>query len=120
MLSRFIIATVVLSFFGLTSCDITENSNPVSLTSIAELSSQLTLPDETIYVEGKVIDRVPLLDRGAYELQDASGQVWVVTTNPLPERGQTVTIEAKIQTKSISLHNESSVELYLLQLRQLQ
>lgn len=109
--SPLILVCLLLSVIAGGGC---EQKPQREITPIAGLSS-LEQNKELVYVKGIVRDRAPLLNRSVYELEDTTGKIWVVTTTSPPESGQTVTIEAKIQTQSITLHNQPSEEVYLLQ-----
>lgn len=103
--------SLFLSLLGLVAC-------ASKFTPIAEVKRQQPHQD-TIYVEGIVRDRAPLLKRGAYELQDETGTIWVITKQPLPESGQAMTVQAKIKSKSIVLHKQLSQEVYLQEVQRL-
>lgn len=111
MSSRFLLIGSLVSLLGLVACE-------SKFTPLAEVKRQQSHQDE-IYVEGIVRDRVPLLKRGAYQLQDETGTIWVITQQSLPESGQAVTIQAKIKSKSIVLHKQLSQEVYLQEVQRL-
>ncbi|AFZ44743.1 nucleic acid binding OB-fold tRNA/helicase-type [Halothece sp. PCC 7418] len=97
---------------GLTAC---VEKTPLP-TPIAELDRKM---GTSVYVQGIVRDRAPLLNQTAYQLQDDTGQIWVITTDSAPESGQTVTIQAKIKSTSIVLHQQRAQELYLQEVQTL-
>ena len=74
----------------------------------------------TVYLEGKVGDRAPLLGSGAYQLQDASGQIWIVTSRRLPAVGDSVLIEGQVNYKRIPVGEQDLGELYVIEVQQLQ
>ena len=106
--SHLIVSSFCLIGFGLTGCD-----PLMEVTPIAQLSAQSDRLGQSVLVEGVVRDRAPFLKNAAYQLEDESGEIWVLTNNPLPESGQAVTIEAKIKVKSIVLNNQDYQEVYL-------
>jgi len=121
LFSRFILSGVLLGVLGLTSCQSDQilRKEKETITPIADLN-WVSAEVKSVYVRGNVLNRAPLLDRAAYQLQDETGQVWVITDNSPPESGQTVTIQAKIRTKSIELPQQQvSKEVYLQELKQL-
>lgn len=130
VLSRLILSSLLLSLLGLVSCQETRQLLPRQiLEPVANLGQPQVMPIaelanpvdsvESIYIEGIVRDRAPFIDSGAYQLQDQTGQVWVVTSDPLPQSGQKLTIQAKIKSKSISLHEQLSLEVYLQEVQRL-
>jgi len=121
VLSRLIVSGLLLGFLGLASCQSNPSSEEqlqLTITPIGDLNAQTT-GLASVYVRGTVRDRAPLLNSTAYQIQDNTGQVWVVTNNSPPESGQTLTIQAKIKSKSIVLQQQHSEEVYLQELRQL-
>jgi len=111
VLFRLIFKGLLLTLLGLGGC------HP-KITSIATLDQQKEA-NSLVYVQGTVRDRAPLIKQTAYQLQDQTGKVWVMTTKLPPESGQTITIQAKIKSKSIVLQQQQSQELYLQEVRQL-
>lgn len=109
--SRLILSCLLVSLLALAGC-------PSKVTPIVQLKRQQAGKD-TIYVEGRVRDRAPLLNRAAYQLQDETGNIWVLTHQPLPESGQVLTIQAKIKTKSMVLNKQLSQEVYLQEVQRL-
>ena len=55
---------------------------------------------KTITVKGTVGDTVWLAaaDKGTYQIGDGSGTIWVITTQPPPQKGLTVTTEGTVQS----------------------
>jgi hypothetical protein len=55
---------------------------------------------KTITVKGTVGDTVWLAaaDKGTYQVGDGSGTIWVITTQPPPQKGATVTTEGTVQS----------------------
>jgi hypothetical protein len=54
---------------------------------------------KTITVKGTVGDTVWLAtaDKGTYQVGDGSGTIWVITTQPPPQKGLTITTEGTVQ-----------------------
>ncbi|KGF72063.1 hypothetical protein DO97_13225 [Neosynechococcus sphagnicola sy1] len=46
-------------------------------------------------IRGKVINQIGVLGRGAYEIQDNSASVWVVTQSGMPPINSTVTVRGR-------------------------
>lgn len=113
ILFPFIHSSLILALLGLVACQ----EKPPEITSIAALP-QPGGTEKIVSVRGTVRDRAPLLKQTAYQLQDDTGEIWVITSDSAPESGQTVTIQAKIKSKSFVLHQQRSQELYLQQVQQ--
>ncbi|SRR5579883_505205 len=76
-----------------------------------------------VQVKGRVANRAPLLGKTAYELQDGTGSIWVLTTDAAPNPGDTVVIQGKLLYQSISPDGSSGSpgeSIYIEQQRQLQ
>jgi hypothetical protein len=54
---------------------------------------------KTITVKGTVGDTawLAVADKGTYQVGDGSGTIWVITTQPPPQKGLTVTTEGTVQ-----------------------
>lgn len=66
-----------------------------------------------VYLQGKVIDQAPFLKAGAYQIQDATGKIWIVTNQTLPNVGDTIVIKGKLEFKSIPLGGQELGEVYV-------
>lgn len=74
----------------------------------------------TVYLQGRVINRAPLLSNGAYKLEDATGTIWVLTNQSLPNIGDEVTIEGQLKFQSIPIGGQDLGELYVQEQKQLE
>jgi len=74
--------------------------------------------NSTVYVRGKVGKRAPFLGSRAYELQDTTGTIWVVTTEAVPPAGTEMLIKGQVRYQSISLAGQEAGELYVEELEQ--
>jgi hypothetical protein len=75
---------------------------------------------KVVYLKGKVGDRAPFLGSGAYQLQDDTGTVWVVTKGTLPAKGDIVSIKGEAKYETISIGEQQAQEFYILELEQLE
>lgn len=73
-----------------------------------------------IYLQGKVISQAPFLAAGAYQLQDATGTIWVMTNQTLPTVGNEVLLRGQLQFQSIPLGGQELGEVYIQEQEQLQ
>ncbi len=70
-------------------------------------------PGVEVYVQGTVTQRVPLLNQGAYELQDSTGRIWVITETPLPEPGAKLAIAGQLQFHELQLQQQDFGEFFI-------
>lgn len=67
----------------------------------------------TVYVQGKVERKVPLLQRRAYLINDNTGKIWIVTNQHNVQEGESLVIRGKLIYQSISIANQEFGEVYL-------
>ncbi len=67
----------------------------------------------TVYVQGKVERQVPLLQRWAYQIDDSTGKIWVVTNQSDLAQGKQVVVKGKVIYKSIPLAGKEFGEVYV-------
>jgi hypothetical protein len=72
--------------------------------------------DKTVYLTGKVVHSAPFLGNGAYQLEDGTGRIWVLTTKTLPQKGQQTNLKGKIAYQSLPLAEQELGEFYLVEL----
>jgi hypothetical protein len=54
--------------------------------------------DKEVGVAGRVTDSYGVLGQGAYEIDDGTGRLWVVTRRGVPSRGSQVGAKGKVYT----------------------
>ncbi|HEY9634307.1 MAG TPA: hypothetical protein V6D14_12910 [Coleofasciculaceae cyanobacterium] len=74
----------------------------------------------TVYLQGQVATRAPFLGSGAYKLQDATGGIWVLTAQTLPNVGDEVLIKGQLQFQSIGVSGQELGEVYVQEQQVLQ
>lgn len=74
---------------------------------------------KTVYVTGKVVHLAPFVDNAAYQLEDATSKVWVVTSQANPKLGQQMTIKGRIEYQSLPFAEQELGDLYLVELEHL-
>lgn len=111
---------------GLIGCNQLANSGfafpgrgNLPLTQIGELQQQQN-GDSIVYLKGKVGRGAPFLGSGAYQLQDPTGTVWVLTDESLPSQGDEVLIKGQVEYQSIPFGEQELGEFYLVELEQLE
>ncbi|WP_416212088.1 hypothetical protein [Nostoc sp. ChiVER01] len=67
----------------------------------------------TVYIQGKVEKKAPLMKQWAYQISDSTGQIWVVTNQKNLNEGAQVVIKGKIRYRSIPLAGKELGEVYL-------
>lgn len=89
-------------------------------TDIGEIQQKRDV-NSTVYLQGKVEKRAPFLGAGgAYQLQDATGSVWVITNKTLPNQGDEVSIKGSVNYESIPVAGLELGEVYIKEQEQLQ
>lgn len=53
--------------------------------------------NDTVSLQGDVVESVSLLGHGAYKLDDGTGSIWVVSRRGVPRRGARVRSKGKIR-----------------------
>ena len=92
VLSIIVLSVLILSVFATIGC-----SRATRIGDILANPSQYEGKDLTI--RGTVGETAwfALVGKGAYQLGDGSGNIWVVTSQPPPQKGQSISAKGKIQ-----------------------
>ena len=72
-----------------------------------------------VYLQGKVVKQVPLVERQVYQLQDSTGIIWVLTNQTNIQQGEQILVEGKLRYESIPLAGKDFGELYIEEQEQL-
>lgn len=78
--------------------------------------------DAEVYLQGKVENRAPFVGNAAYQLQDTTGSIWILTKQTLPQLGDEIMLKGKVRYQSIKLKdlaNQDLGEVYLEETEQL-
>lgn len=75
--------------------------------------------DRTVYLTGMVRQIAPLVDSNAYQIEDSTGKIWVVTNHHPPQLGQVIKIEGEIKHQSLSFADREWGDFYVVELEQL-
>jgi hypothetical protein len=103
-------AILLLVLLGLFGC-----RSPLIM--IEEVSPQKV--GKTVYLTGKVVHLAPFIGNGAYQMEDGTGKIWVVTTQTLPQWNQQIKIKGKIGYQSLPFAQQELGDFYLVELEQL-
>ncbi|MEA5618501.1 hypothetical protein VB711_11735 [Cronbergia sp. UHCC 0137] len=102
---------------GLYSCG-NPNFNPnnlkigVNITPIREIKPTQT-QSATVSIEGKIEKQAPMIQRWAYQINDTTGKIWVLTKQDNLQLGQQVVLKGKVKYQSIPLGGKEYGEVYL-------
>ena len=107
LISGLIISCSPLNPLGLASGEYT------AIAELGKISNQ-----SNITLKGIVVNVAPFLEGGAYQLQDATGTVWVRTDEPLPPKGSSLIVKGELQYEAIFVGKQQLGESYLLELSQ--
>jgi hypothetical protein len=116
-----ILLTVLMSLLGcqkLTDSLAWLGIFPRQITPIAEIPKRKE--GSQIYLQGQVTRRAPFLGSGAYQLEDNTGEVWIVTKDSLPPTGEEILIQGQIEYKTLPLAKQDWGEFYILELNKLE
>lgn len=84
-----------------------------STAKISDLQKQKT--NFTVHLQGKIVAQAPLAGLSAYELQDATGKIWVVTKSAPPAPGTEVKVTGKVRYQRILLNGQDQGSVYIEQ-----
>jgi hypothetical protein len=76
--------------------------------------------DYTVRLRGTVGDRAPVLNGQVYQLQDSTGEIWVLTSDITLKTGDQVVVRGRVRYQSISLAGREQGEFYVEELSQLE
>ncbi len=74
----------------------------------------------TVYLQGNVVHLVPLLKQRAYQLQDSTGTIWVLTALNTMESGDRILIKGELRYQSIPLGGKDFGEVYVEEQEQIE
>jgi len=92
----------------------------VTIADIKQTSANTIAQPKSVQLKGRVSNHAPLLGKSAYELQDTTGSIWVIATEPIPTIGDEVVIQGKLLYQSIPLNGKEQGDSYIEQQQLLQ
>ena len=111
------LGAIACLFAGLLACGRLPSPNqPKRLANLPVNAIETLTPqtaDTTVTIRGRVGKHAPFLNSSAYEVQDDSGSLWVVTTQPAPASGTKVLLKGQVRYQSIPLAGKEVGEVYL-------
>lgn len=119
MIQTFRLGILLMLLAGLLGCgNLTKTGfgfgQNVPIASIRDLQAQGNT-NNSVSIKGKVVNIAPLVEHTAYQVQDSSGSIWVLTTQTPPKQGDEVAIEGMIKYQSIPIEGIDFGEVYLQQ-----
>ncbi|WP_160299512.1 hypothetical protein [Leptolyngbya iicbica] len=78
---------------------------------IQSLTAEQT--NETVHIEGTVVQQAPLLTGGLYQVQDDSGTVWVLSNESVPAVAATVNVVGIVEVEAIAVEGIDISDFYL-------
>jgi hypothetical protein len=116
-LQKLWLSTSTLLVVGLVSCG-SLASIGIEVSNISDIRQKWNAYS-TVYVQGNVGDRIPLVGSQVYEVEDPTGTIWVLTKEPAPNQGDQVLIEAKVRHEDIIVNAQDFGEAYLIEEKRL-
>jgi len=94
-------------------------NNSLNVTPINELQQNRDAT-AVVSVLGQVTNLAPFLGTGAYQLQDATGTIWVLTNQEAPQVGDQLLIRGQLQFQSIPVGGQELGEVYVEELKRIE
>jgi hypothetical protein len=87
------LSVLILSLFVATGC-----AGATTISDVLADTSQYE--GKEITIKGTVGDTawLSLVEKGTYQLGDGTGNIWIITTQPPPQKGHSITTEGKVQS----------------------
>jgi len=97
-------------FFSCGNLPMSQLNLGFNVTSIGDIQQKRQVDGE-VYLRGKVENRAPFVGNAAYQLQDGTGTIWVLTNQALPQLGDEVLLKGEVRYKSITLKELAGKDL---------
>lgn len=88
----------------------------LSMTGQIRSIEQVAQPSQigkTVYVQGTVGDRIPLVEGSVYEVTDGTGTLWVVSNDDAQDIGNQVLLRGKVAYEATPELGDGAGEIYL-------
>ena len=113
------ISTLALLFGGLLGCGNMPKLRGAKTTPIGDVKNSWQ-KYSTVYLKGQVGKQAPFVGSAAYELEDPTGTIWVVTQETLPSSGDTVLLKGQVKYQSIPIAGKELGGVYVEEQKQLE
>lgn len=121
--SRMTWTLLIAAVMGLMGCRSLDGASPFkrpgNIRSIDAVQTQLEV-GSTVYVQGRVGDRIPLVDGQVYALEDDTGYIWVVTSDQSIATGEEIVIQGNLSYEATPEFGAASGERYLWETMQIE
>ncbi|MBD1831088.1 DNA-binding protein [Microcoleus vaginatus GB1-A2] len=97
-------------FFSCGNLPMSQLNLGFNVASIGDIQQKRQVDGE-VYLRGKVENRAPFVGNAAYQLQDGTGTIWVLTNEALPQLGDEVLLKGEVRYKSITLKELAGKDL---------
>lgn len=97
-------------FFSCGNLPMSQLNLGFNVASIGDIQQKRQVDGE-VYLRGKVENRAPFVGNAAYQLQDGTGTIWVLTNQALPQVGDEVLLKGEVRYKSITLKELAGKDL---------
>lgn len=93
-----VLRLILLSALILTLCVAIGCAGATKISDVLADTSQYE--GKEITIKGTVGDTawLSLVEKGTYQLGDGTGNIWIITTQPSPQKGQSISTEGKVQS----------------------
>ena len=105
----------IASLWGCQSLKNTPLASGLNSSSVSAIDSLSSTSANSVQIRGRVIQHIPLLNRSAYQVQDETGVVVVISTGNLPAIGTNVTIRGELRYQSIPIEGQELGEVYIIE-----
>lgn len=78
---------------------------------VARLSAEKV--GKTVQVEGTVLQQAPLLEKTLYQIEDTTGQLWVLSTDASPNQGDIVRVSGSLRYEEVVINGADIGDYYL-------
>ena len=112
-LPRLSFILVALTSLSLTACQ------PLTTVKNVEAHPYRNWFTATVYLQGTVGDRVPLLKGQVYQLQDQTGKIWVLSSKRDLQSGDLIRIKGLVRYEAIEIAGQDRGEVYIEEQQQL-
>ena len=102
---------VILGWTNITNVPISSSD----IIPISEIREDSDNPQKVVKIKGKISKIVPLVASFAYQVEDNTGKIWVVTKNQPPQVNQEIVVQGILQYQDITIGEEDFGDFYVLE-----